>query len=98
MERKIGQPRIRVVDVALGSFHMVVTATMLRVILHYITAGQLLGSPPFAASPRYGIFHTDTSDQLADHSRGQFLMSKMADEIHVEGDGCRLHLVFYCQT
>jgi serine/threonine-protein kinase RsbW len=38
------------------------------------------------------------SNQLADHGRGQFFMSKMADEIHVEGDGCRLRLVFYCQS
>ncbi len=37
-------------------------------------------------------------NQLADHGRGQFFMSKMADEIHVEGGGCKLHLVFYCQT
>ena len=37
-------------------------------------------------------------NRLADHGRGQYFMRTMADEIHVEKNGCRLRLVFYCQT
>lgn len=38
------------------------------------------------------------ANRLADHGRGQYFMRTMADEVHVEQQGRRLRLIFYCQT
>lgn len=38
------------------------------------------------------------ANRLADHGRGQYFMQTMADEVHVEQQGRRLRLIFYCQT
>ncbi len=38
------------------------------------------------------------ANRLADHGRGQYFMRTMADEVHIEKQGRRLRLVFYCQT
>ncbi|MCY3999910.1 MAG: ATP-binding protein [Bacteroidetes bacterium] len=34
--------------------------------------------------------------RLADHGRGQFFMRKMADEVYIDEENCRLDLVFHC--
>lgn len=38
------------------------------------------------------------ANRLADHGRGQYFMRTMANEVHVEQQGRRLRLIFYCQT
>lgn len=37
-------------------------------------------------------------NRIADHGRGQYFMQTMADEVHIEQQGCMLRLVFYGQT
>ena len=39
----------------------------------------------------------EEKNRLADHGRGQFFMRKMADEVYIDEDNCRLDLVFHCR-
>ncbi len=37
-------------------------------------------------------------NRLADHGRGQYFMQKMADEVHIDQENCKVCLIFYHQT
>jgi len=38
----------------------------------------------------------EEKNRLSDHGRGQFFMRKMADEVYIDVENCRLDLVFHC--
>ena len=38
----------------------------------------------------------EEENRLSDHGRGQYFMQKMADEVHIDQESCRLSLVFHC--
>ncbi len=38
----------------------------------------------------------EEKNRLADRGRGQYFMRKMADEVHIDQENCRLSLVFHC--